>query len=241
MITPDFSIFAASCHISRVSTVWASPSNFLIIFNGKLRTLITGCFNNLTYHIKIGYVQIGNDKIVNVVIGRMEWPFSATVWLCHTAVLPYCHSAIFPYCCTAILLYCHSAIVPLCHTAVLLYCHTPIVPYCYWFCHTPSTNSHLSCEQSIFQLGVIFSFKGVSIFQNCEHFPELSAFSRVISLFQSCEHFGELWAFSRVVNIFQSCACFWELWTFLKAVSILTSATFFRVVNIFQSCDSTGA
>ena len=61
--------------------------------DGKLRTLITGCFNNLTYHMKIGNVQIGNvqignDKIRNVEIGRMEWPFSATVETAslHTAI-----------------------------------------------------------------------------------------------------------------------------------------------------------
>ena len=31
---------------------------------------------------KIGNDRIGNDKIRNAVIGRMEWPFSATVYLC---------------------------------------------------------------------------------------------------------------------------------------------------------------
>ena len=29
--------------------------------------------------IQIGKIQIGNDKIEKAVIGRMEWPFSATV------------------------------------------------------------------------------------------------------------------------------------------------------------------
>ena len=29
---------------------------------------------------KIGNDKIGNDKIGNAVIGRMEWPFSVTVW-----------------------------------------------------------------------------------------------------------------------------------------------------------------
>ena len=30
-------------------------------------------------NIQIGNDKIGNDKIRNAVIGRMEWPFSATV------------------------------------------------------------------------------------------------------------------------------------------------------------------
>ena len=30
-------------------------------------------------NIQIGNNKIGNDKIRNAVIGRMEWPFSATV------------------------------------------------------------------------------------------------------------------------------------------------------------------
>ena len=59
--------------VSRVSTVWASQWNFLKIFSGWQAS--HSYIELFQWHIK----QIGNDKLVNVVIGRMEWPFLATV------------------------------------------------------------------------------------------------------------------------------------------------------------------
>ena len=65
----------------------------------------------------------------------------------------YCHSAIVPYCCTPI--YCHSAIVPCCYEEPLkLWAFSRTVFSCEHFHHD--------------------FFRVVSIFQTCEHFPELS-------------------------------------------------------------------
>ena len=91
--------------VSRVSTVWASQ---WIIFNGWQASHSYNGLFQYSYHIKIGNVQIGNvqignvqignvqignvqignNKIRNVEIGRMEWPFSATVETTslHTAI-----------------------------------------------------------------------------------------------------------------------------------------------------------
>ena len=70
---------------STVIPTHGHASDFVVT---DLFTAISTCVNKsdlgtrmhkVWQEIQIGKIQIGNDKIEKAVIGRMEWPFSATV------------------------------------------------------------------------------------------------------------------------------------------------------------------